>query len=85
MPTNFIDSMASKMESEPIEIPEALNRRAKKTMFLSNLGVIFNFFKVFHPFTSLAVICSALFHLIFFQLLIPEYVKYHPGILIILP
>ena len=59
MPTNFIDSMASKMESEPIEIPEALNRRAKKTMFLSSLGVIFNFFKVSPPFTSLPVICSA--------------------------
>ena len=59
MSTNFIDSMASKMESEPIEIPEALNRRAKKKMFLSSLGVISNFFKVFHPFTSLPVICSA--------------------------
>ena len=40
MPTNLIDSMASKIESEPMEIPEALNSRAKKIMFLSNLGVI---------------------------------------------
>ena len=59
MSINFTDSMASKMESEPIDIPEALNRRAKKTMFLSSLGVVSNFFKVFHPFTSLSVICSA--------------------------
>ena len=53
MSTNLMDSIASKMESEPIEIPEALNSREKKIMFLSNLGIISNFFcKVAYLFMS---------------------------------
>ena len=53
MPTNLMDSMASKMESEPMEIPEALKSRAKKIMFLSNFGVIgISFRTIDYPFPS---------------------------------
>ena len=54
MPTNLMDSMASKMESEPMEIPDALRSRAKKIMFLSNFGVIaISFSTIDYAFTSL--------------------------------
>ena len=54
MPTNLMDSIASKMESEPMEIPDALRSRAKKIMFLSNFGVIaISFSTIDYAFTSL--------------------------------
>ena len=67
MPTNLIASMASKIESEPMEIPEALKSRAKKIMFLSNLGAIaISFCTIDYPFTSpvfnlFSIISSSIF------------------------
>ena len=86
MPTNLMDSMASKMESELREIPEALNSRAKKITFLSSFGINSDFFcTVDCLFSYQFSNFSALFHLIFSQPLIPEYVIYHLDTLIILP